>query len=56
MKPVGADLGSEKFLDIKCRKTGALAGLRVLVATIRALKMRGGMKKEDLKRSAASRR
>jgi formate--tetrahydrofolate ligase len=46
----GADLGGEKFLDIKCRKTGLKPDAVVLVATIRALKMHGGVKKEDLKR------
>src|SRR5213595_1865686 len=45
----GADLGFEKFLDIKCRKTGLAPDCAVLVATIRALKMHGGVKKEDLK-------
>src|SRR6187200_813600 len=45
----GADLGGEKFLDIKCRKTGLSPDCAVLVATIRALKMHGGVKKEDLK-------
>jgi formate--tetrahydrofolate ligase len=45
----GADLGGEKFLDIKCRKTGLAPDCVVLVATIRALKMHGGVKKEDLK-------
>ncbi|HEY4170443.1 MAG TPA: formate--tetrahydrofolate ligase, partial [Reyranella sp.] len=45
----GADLGGEKFLDIKCRKTGLKPDAVVLVATIRALKMHGGVKKEDLK-------
>src|SRR5512134_1355638 len=45
----GADLGGEKFLDIKCRKTGLAPDAAVLVATIRALKMHGGVKKEDLK-------
>jgi len=45
----GADLGGEKFLDIKCRKTGLSPDAVVLVATIRALKMHGGVKKEDLK-------
>jgi formate--tetrahydrofolate ligase len=45
----GADLGGEKFLDIKCRKTGLEPSCAVLVATIRALKMHGGVKKEDLK-------
>ncbi len=46
----GADLGAEKFLDIKCRKTGIAPDAVVLVATIRALKMHGGVKKEDLKK------
>jgi formate--tetrahydrofolate ligase len=45
----GADLGGEKFIDIKCRKTGLRPDAVVLVATIRALKMHGGVKKEDLK-------
>jgi len=45
----GADLGGEKFMDIKCRKTGLAPDCAVLVATIRALKMHGGVKKEDLK-------
>ena len=45
----GADLGAEKFLDIKCRKAGLAPDCVVLVATIRALKMHGGVKKEDLK-------
>ncbi|MBL8673169.1 MAG: formate--tetrahydrofolate ligase, partial [Alphaproteobacteria bacterium] len=46
----GADLGGEKFLDIKCRKTGLAPDCAVVVATIRALKMHGGVKKEDLKK------
>jgi formate--tetrahydrofolate ligase len=46
----GADLGAEKFLDIKCRKTGLAPDCVVIVATIRALKMHGGVKKEDLKK------
>jgi formate--tetrahydrofolate ligase len=45
----GADLGGEKFIDIKCRKAGIAPDCAVLVATIRALKMHGGVKKEDLK-------
>jgi formate--tetrahydrofolate ligase len=45
----GADLGAEKFIDIKCRKTGLAPDCVVLVATIRALKMHGGVKKDDLK-------
>ncbi len=46
----GADLGAEKFIDIKCRKAGLEPACVVLVATIRALKMHGGVKKEDLKK------
>ena len=45
----GADLGAEKFLDIKCRKAGIQPKCVVLVATIRALKMHGGLEKENLK-------
>lgn len=45
----GADLGAEKFLDIKCRKSDLKPDCVVLVATIRALKMHGNVKKEDLK-------
>jgi formate--tetrahydrofolate ligase len=45
----GADLGAEKFLDIKCRKAGLAPDCVVIVATIRALKMHGGVKKENLK-------
>ena len=45
----GADLGAEKFLDIKCRKAGIQPSCVVLVATIRALKMHGGVDKENLK-------
>ena len=45
----GADLGAEKFIDIKCRKSGLKPDCVVIVATIRALKMHGGVKKEDLK-------
>jgi len=44
----GADLGAEKFLDIKCRKAGLNPNAVVLVATIRALKMHGNILKEDL--------
>lgn len=44
----GADLGCEKFLDTKCRVAGIEPDCVVLVATIRALKMHGGMAKEDL--------
>ncbi len=45
----GADLGAEKFLDIKCRKSDLKPSCVVIVATIRALKMHGGVAKEDLK-------
>ena len=45
----GADLGAEKFLDIKCRKSNLKPDCVVLVATIRALKMHGDISKEDLK-------
>ncbi len=44
----GADLGAEKFFDIKCRKAGLRPEAAVIVATIRALKMHGGVAKEDL--------
>ena len=46
----GADLGAEKFFDIKCRKAGLSPSAVVIVATIRALKMNGGVAKEDLGR------
>ena len=46
----GADLGAEKFFNIKCRKAGIQPNCVVLVATIRALKMHGGVKKDDLKK------
>lgn len=45
----GADLGCEKFLDIKCRSLGKHPDVVVLVATIKALKYHGGMPKEDIK-------
>ena len=45
----GADLGAEKFLDIKCRKSGIKPSCVVIVATIRALKMHGGLNKDELK-------
>jgi formate--tetrahydrofolate ligase len=45
----GADLGAEKFFDIKCRKAGLKPECVVLVATIRALKMHGGVAKDGLK-------
>ncbi len=45
----GADLGAEKFFDIKCRKAGLKPEAVVIVATIRALKMHGGVAKDDLK-------
>ncbi|WP_420338023.1 formate--tetrahydrofolate ligase [Roseibium sp.] len=44
----GADLGAEKFFDIKCRKAGLSPDAVVIVATVRALKMNGGVAKEDL--------
>ncbi len=44
----GADLGAEKFFDIKCRKAGLTPNAAVVVATIRALKMHGGVAKDDL--------
>lgn len=44
----GADLGAEKFIDIKCRMSGLRPAAVVLVATIRALKMHGGVQKTDL--------
>ena len=46
----GADLGAEKFFDIKCRKAGLAPSAVVIVATVRALKMNGGVAKEDLSR------
>jgi formate--tetrahydrofolate ligase len=45
----GADLGAEKFFDIKCRKAGLNPAAAVLVATVRALKMHGGVAKDDLR-------
>jgi formate--tetrahydrofolate ligase len=44
----GADLGAEKFMDIKCRKAGLAPDCVVVVATVRALKMNGGVAKADL--------
>src|SRR5579885_3416235 len=44
----GADLGAEKFLDIKCRKTGLRPSMAVVVATVRALKYHGGVARADL--------
>ena len=46
----GADLGAEKFLDIKCRKANIKPSCVVIVATVRALKMHGGVEKGDLKK------
>jgi formate--tetrahydrofolate ligase len=46
----GADLGAEKFLDIKCRKSNLKPSCVVIVATIRALKMHGGLNKDELKK------
>jgi formate--tetrahydrofolate ligase len=45
----GADLGAEKFMDIKCRKAGLKPDCAVIVATVRALKMHGGVQKDTLK-------
>ena len=50
----GADLGAEKFLDIKCRQSGLVPDAVVLVATVRALKMHGGVHKADLGRPDAA--
>jgi formate--tetrahydrofolate ligase len=44
----GADLGAEKFFDIKCRKAGLKPAVAVVVGTVRALKMHGGVAREDL--------
>ncbi len=44
----GADLGAEKFFDIKCRKAGLRPDAAAIVATVRALKMNGGVKKDEL--------
>ncbi len=44
----GADLGAEKFMNIKCRKAGLAPDAVVIVATVRAMKMNGGVAKEDL--------
>ena len=44
----GADLGAEKFMNIKCRKAGLSPAVAVIVATVRAMKMNGGVKKESL--------
>ena len=44
----GADLGAEKFMNIKCRKASLSPDVAVIVATVRAMKMNGGVKKEDL--------
>ncbi len=46
----GADLGAEKFFDIKCRQSGLTPNAAVLVATVRALKMHGGLERKDLGR------
>ena len=52
----GADLGAEKFFDIKCRKAGLTPAAAVIVATVRALKMHGGVAKDDLKNENVVRR
>ena len=46
----GADLGAEKFLDIKCRKAGIKPDVVILVATIKAIKYHGGVPKEDIQK------
>ena len=50
----GADLGAEKFINIKCRKSGLKPSCIVIVATIRALKMHGGLEKHQLKKENMS--
>jgi formate--tetrahydrofolate ligase len=50
----GADLGAEKFFNIKCRKAGIAPSAVVIVATVRALKMHGGVAKDDLKHENAA--
>ncbi len=50
----GADLGAEKFFDIKCRKAGLAPSAVVIVATVRALKMHGGVGKNDLEKENVS--
>lgn len=50
----GADLGAEKFLNIKCRKSGLSPKLVVIVATIRALKLHGNISKDDLNKENIS--
>jgi formate--tetrahydrofolate ligase len=50
----GADLGAEKFFDIKCRKAGLKPNAVVIVATVRALKMHGGVAKDELKHENAA--
>src|SRR4030095_7285067 len=50
----GADLGAEKFMDIKCRKAGLKPDCAVVVATIRALKMHGGVQKDALNEENAA--
>jgi formate--tetrahydrofolate ligase len=45
----GADLGAEKFMDIKCRKAGLKPDVAVVVATVRALKMHGGVARDQLR-------
>jgi formate--tetrahydrofolate ligase len=50
----GADLGAEKFFNIKCRKAGLTPAAAVIVATVRALKMHGGVAKDDLKTENAA--
>jgi hypothetical protein len=49
----GADLGAEKFFDIKCRQAGLKPAAAVIVATVRALKMHGGVAKDHLREENA---
>ncbi len=52
----GADLGAEKFMNIKCRKAGLAPAAVVIVATVRALKMNGGVAQGRPRRARTSRR
>ena len=52
----GADLGAEKFLDIKCRMAGLKPSCVVLVATVRALKYNGGVRRQGWQRACAEER
>ena len=50
----GADLGAEKFLNIKCRKAGLFPSVVVLVVTVRSMKMNGGVLKQNLNKENVS--